>query len=155
MSLNDLLMGLQPEAHQYSMTQDPIYGPLFQGMANSVGANAGAGVSNNPRGGVNPDQPVRALARDMAAKYGWDQGAQWRAINKIISAESGWNPRAVNPSSGAAGLPQMLPSAHPDVNVRQFLSNPQQQLQWFLRYIQGRYNSPVQALQTRNQQGWY
>lgn len=152
MSLNDLLGGLQPEANQYSMAQDPIYGPLFQGMANSAGANGGQGIGNGP---VDPNQNVHALARDMAARYGWDQGAQWKAINKIFTAESGWDPKAVNPNGGAAGLPQMLPRAHPDVNVKQFLNDPQAQIRWFLNYVKGRYGSPLDAWQARQRIGYY
>lgn len=35
--------------------------------------------------------------------------SQWWAVDSIVSGESGWNPTAVNPSSGACGLGQQLP----------------------------------------------
>lgn len=35
--------------------------------------------------------------------------SQWGAVDFIVSRESGWNPNAVNPSSGACGLGQQLP----------------------------------------------
>jgi hypothetical protein len=95
-----------------------------------------------------------AVARQMAAQRGWT-GADWRALDAIATAESGWNPRAVNKSSGAAGIPQMLPSAHPDINVQQFLNNPRQQIRWMLNYIGGKYGDPSSALAFRQQHNWY
>lgn len=119
---------------------------------------AGPGASSPP-GGTGPaggsPSHWEEVARQMAQrKYGWT-GADLNALDQIATAESGWNPKAVNPSSGAAGIPQMLPSAHPDVNVQQFLNNPMQQIRWMLRYIQGKYGSPSHALQVRQTQGWY
>lgn len=35
--------------------------------------------------------------------------SDWWAVDYIVSRESGWNPSAVNPSSGACGLAQQLP----------------------------------------------
>lgn len=34
---------------------------------------------------------------------------EWGYVDSIVSRESGWNPNAVNPSSGACGLGQQLP----------------------------------------------
>jgi hypothetical protein len=155
MSLDNLLVGNATAPSSYSMALDPIYGPLFQaqiGQAPQPGGGAQPGVGAAAGGSPSHWEQV---AKQMAArKYGWGP-QQFNALDQIATAESGWNPRAVNSSSGAAGIPQMLPSAHPDINVQQFLSNPQAQIRWFLNYIKGRYGSPTQALQVRNQQGWY
>ena len=35
--------------------------------------------------------------------------SEWQYVDFIVSRESGWNPNAVNPSSGACGLGQQLP----------------------------------------------
>lgn len=35
--------------------------------------------------------------------------SQWGYVDSIVSRESGWNPNAVNPTSGACGLGQQLP----------------------------------------------
>ena len=40
--------------------------------------------------------------------YGWGDD-QWFALEQLWTRESGWNHLAVNPSSGATGIPQSLP----------------------------------------------
>lgn len=35
--------------------------------------------------------------------------SEWASVDFIVSRESGWNPNAVNPTSGACGLGQQLP----------------------------------------------
>lgn len=49
-----------------------------------------------------------AIGRRMAAAQGWT-GSQWTALFNLWMRESGWNPYAVNPSSGAYGIPQCYP----------------------------------------------
>lgn len=105
-----------------------------------------------------------ALAKAMAAKRGWT-GQDWRAINAIIDggsaygmtipdnqAESHWNPEALNPDSGATGIPQLLPSAH---QVPKNWSDPRVQIAWLLDYIENRYETPKQALEFKLENGWY
>lgn len=159
MALEDLLGGLNPFAGTYSMIQDPIYGPLFRGLGPggpvSPGGGSSPGTGGGPVKGIGGGSRWEQIAREMAQRrYGWGP-QQFRALDQIATAESGWNPKAVNPSSGAAGIPQMLPSAHPDMNVQKFLNDPMAQIRWFLNYVDQRYGSPQQALQFRNQRGWY
>ena len=95
------------------------------------------------------------VAQRMAQnQYGWGPG-QFRALDQIASAESGWNPGAVNPSSGAAGIPQALPSAHPGLVTDAWMHDPRAQIRWMLDYISQRYNTPQHALEIRQQQGYY
>ena len=59
-----------------------------------------------------------------------------------MDEESGWNPRAANPSSGAYGIPQAMPgskmaSAGPD-----WPSSAATQIRWGLNYIKNTYGSP-------------
>lgn len=96
----------------------------------------------------------RVLGRAMAAAYGW-VGREWRCLDSLWTRESGWNHRARNPSSGAAGIPQVLPSAHPGVVDAAFMRNPAAQIAWGLRYIRGRYGSPCQAWAHSQSTGWY
>lgn len=61
--------------------------------------------------------------------------SEWASVDYIVSRESGWNPNAVNRSSGAEGLVQALPysktgCAHGD---------PICQLRWASVYAQSRY----------------
>lgn len=59
-----------------------------------------------------PEAPV--LSRILGTKEDWMAQAgipqsEWWAVDSIVSRESGWNPNAVNASSGACGLGQQLP----------------------------------------------
>lgn len=70
-----------------------------------------------------------------------------RSYHELIRRESGWNPRAVNPSSGACGLHQFLP-------CRAFGSVREQGDAGY-RYIRERYGSPAAALRFHHRNGWY
>jgi len=103
---------------------------------------------------------VLSIGKTKAAAMGWT-GAQWTALEKLWTNESGWNPKAKNPSSGAYGIPQALPhtkmpkAAWPESAGGQ--SDAGTQIQWGLNYIKSRYGSPVMALAFWNRQKphWY
>lgn len=80
----------------------------------------------------------------------WFAGA-----NKIISAESGWNPRAQNPSSSAYGIPQALPGSKMASAGKDWKTNPITQLKWFKSYINSLYGSMGNTLSFRSSHGWY
>jgi hypothetical protein len=80
-------------------------GGLFSGIGHAVGSAVGGflGTGNAADGTASTKDVVRA----MFASVGWT-GAQWDAGDWVISHESGWNPRAQNPSSTASGLGQFI-----------------------------------------------
>ena len=107
-----------------------------------------AGASTAPTG--SPQQ----IALGMLGSFGWSSG-QFGCLQSLWTAESGWNPSASNPSSGAYGIPQALPgskmaSAGPD-----WQSNPATQIRWGLGYIQQVYGSPCAAWSHQQGTGWY
>lgn len=59
------------------------------------------------------------------------------AVNALIGGESGCRPNAVNPSSGACGIPQALPCSKLPCS----LSDPVCQLKWMDSYVAVRYGS--------------
>jgi hypothetical protein len=63
--------------------------------------------------------------------------SDWGYVDYIVSHESGWNPNATNPSSGACGLVQALPCS----KVPGGGYNPVANLQWATGYAVGRYGS--------------
>lgn len=83
---------------------------------------------------------AKALAKAMLAQRGW--GGQWSAFNALEMGEAGWNSRAVNPSSGACGLPQALPCSKLPNGVGTPIGG---QLTWMLDYIARNYGSPAKA----------
>lgn len=144
---------------------DEFQPPGYLGTDLASLLDAGSQQQGHPGGG--PTSPGNLsgnrweqLARRMAAKkYGW--GPQdFRYIDWIIGgggpndvvAESGWNPGAVNPSSGAYGIPQILPQAHPDTNLQ---NDPRGQVRWLLNYVKQRYGSPEDAYAFKSDKGWY
>lgn len=84
----------------------------------------------------------------LASSYGWT-GYEWDDLVSLWTRESGWNPYAYNPSSGACGIPQALPcSKIGDMSVIG-------QIKWGLEYIQGRYGDPASAWNHEINYGWY
>jgi uncharacterized protein YabE (DUF348 family) len=69
----------------------------------------------------------------------------------LIARESGCNPAAINPSSGACGIPQALPCAKMGCS----LSDPVCQLRWMQSYVMGRYGSWEAAKNHHDARGWY
>jgi len=75
------------------------------------------------------------------------------STHKLIINESGCNPNAVNPSSGACGIPQALPCS----KIAHCGVEPVCQLQWMDQYVKGRYGSWDGALAAWNSRypHWY
>lgn len=74
---------------------------------------------------------------------------------EIIRRESGWNPQATNPSSGAYGLPQSLPGNKMASMGTDWKTNPYTQLKWMYNYMVKRYGSISGAMTWWNSHGWY
>lgn len=94
-------------------------------------------------------------ARQAAAiRYGWGT-KHYKALKKLWFRESSWNHKAVNPSSGAWGIPQSLPARKMRTHGRDYRTNPETQIDWGLDYIRGRYGSPVKAWSYWQRHHWY
>ena len=93
-------------------------------------------------GGGNKDQWLAAsvIPRD-----------QWGYAEWLVQKESGWNPNAVNRSSGACGLAQALPCS----KVGSDPYNPVVSLNWMHGYVVGRYGSWEAAVNHSKTKGWY
>ncbi len=88
---------------------------------------------------------ARSLGRQMAAAFGW-VGGQWAALERLWTGESGWNPRAKNPTSTAFGIPQFLKSTARAYGLAYGDTNAAHQIAAGLRYIRDAYGSPGRAL---------
>jgi TP901 family phage tail tape measure protein len=99
---------------------------------------------------------VMDLGKRMMLAMGYGQ-AQWPALQALWAGESGWNPRARNPTSGAYGIPQALPASKMASAGKDWMTNPATQIKWGLSYIRSRYGSPLDAYEawrSRNPH-WY
>lgn len=73
----------------------------------------------------------------------------------IISKESGWNPSARNPSSGAYGLGQAYPPEKMKSYGEDWQTNPKTQLLWMHDYMINRYGSITNAYNYWIKNNWY
>lgn len=106
------------------------------GIGKGGAANASAAVA-------------QAYAKSQLGGYGWGAD-QFQPLVYLWNQESGWNDNAVNPSSGAYGIPQALGHGHP-YNLGDYMN----QINWGLNYIKGRYGSPSAAWGHEQQFNWY
>jgi len=77
--------------------------------------------------------------------------SEWWAVDSIVSRESGWNPNAVNPSSGACGLGQQLPCG----KWAGAWNDPVAALRAQYGYVVERYGGYPQAVAFWNANHWY
>lgn len=79
----------------------------------------------------------------------WSGDDQWQAFKSVAMRESGFNPNALNKSSGACGIPQALPcSKIKDKSISG-------QIDWMINYIKSRYGTPQEAWAHSQNKGWY
>jgi resuscitation-promoting factor RpfB len=77
--------------------------------------------------------------------------ADWGYAESIVQRESGWNPNAVNASSGACGLAQALPCSKVPGNPL----NPVDSLRWQYGYVNARYGGYAGAYAFWQINHWY
>ncbi|WP_315900846.1 transglycosylase SLT domain-containing protein [Microbacterium esteraromaticum] len=113
-------------------------------VAASSGGGGGGGSSAPPRysGG--------GSKQDWMTAAGIAQ-SDWGYVDYIVSRESGWNPNATNPSSGACGLVQALPCSKVPGNGY----NPIDNLRWGNGYATGRYGSWAAAYNFWTRNHWW
>lgn len=137
------------------------YPKLSPKLPAAVGSASGGNGNTGRGGGAVPQKgALQTYARNLLAKYGW--AGQWDSFNNIVMAESGWNPLATNPTSGAFGIAQALghgDNATQGTNSSEYggygLTNSQaraansgdgyDQILWMMNYIRDRYGSPDAA----------
>ncbi len=92
-----------------------------------------------------------AIAKE---KYGWGR-YQFSCLDSLWTKESHWNYRARNPRTGAHGIPQALPATRMDIISTDWRTNPITQIEWGLRYIDIRYETPCRALSKFKRSRYY
>ena len=111
-------------------------------------AAAALAAANTPEG-------ARATAAHLAAtQYGWGSD-QFQCLNSLWQKESDWNYQAVNPSSGATGIPQSLPGHKMAAAGPDWQTNATTQIRWGLDYISRAYGTPCAAWAHSQATDWY
>lgn len=127
----------------------------------------GVEISRNEIASIVTVQPVKQVevigAKSRALPYtGGGTKSEWLAASNIpagdwgyadfmVQKESGWNPNAVNKSSGACGLAQALPCSKVPGNPY----DPVTSLNWMNGYVNGRYGGWAGAYSFWTQNRWY
>lgn len=143
---------------------------IITGQAEAVYANAHGGTASTTltaataaAGGPVPKVEGKVTESELekiATEYGWNS-AQISDWMRIIGLESGGNPNATNPSSGAYGIAQMLGGTTHASDVAKYAryggnaSTVIGQLEGMAGYIQQSYGSPAEALSFHLANGYY
>lgn len=94
--------------------------------------------------------PVSGSKADWMRAAGIPE-AHWGYVDSIVSRESGWNPNAVNKSSGACGLGQQLPCG----KWAGAWNDPVAALKAMTGYVNARYGGWAGAVSFWNANHWY
>lgn len=86
---------------------------------------------------IHPNMQVREIVLSLTKIEFGD--SQVDAMDQLLSHESGFNPEAINPNSGACGIFQSLPCE------KMLSMDIQDQIQFGFDYIKRRYGTPAQA----------
>ena len=138
------------QTYGYASTQKISYS---RGGFNIVTGDDAAAMFVEAAGAPDPGSAkAYALEILISMKYGDDQ---YSCLVKLWERESNWRHTAKNRSSGAYGIPQSLPATKMASEGPDYLTNPETQIRWGVKYIKGRYGSPCGALAHSDKIGWY
>lgn len=126
----------------FSVYVTPKPTPTPEPQAARSGGGGGGGRGGGPLFYTGGGAPAEWMAAAGIAE------SDWGYVDYIVSRESGWNPNATNPSSGACGLVQALPCSKVPGNGY----DPVDNLRWANGYATGRYGSwaGAQAFWSKN-----
>jgi hypothetical protein len=102
------------------------------------------------QGGLSNNQLFAEAVSDATFGVG-----QFAYLDELWDRESGWNPGATNPSSGAFGIPQALPATKMATAGADYATDPYTQIVWGETYIQRVYGTPQAAWAHEVAYGWY
>jgi hypothetical protein len=145
----DLVSGKKPPAGPLP-TVGNISTNSYESEINAATGNVGAATGTAAQN--------QAIAKILAAPFGWSTGAQWDALVQLWDDESGWSNTAEN-ASGAYGIAQALPNTKYPLAGRPpsegGSASATVQIAWGLTYILTTYGDPVNALAHENEDDWY
>ena len=148
--------GLKLELPRF-MAKYPVFAPGAAGLNNVSAAletliGRRAGAIEGSEAGISTGGAWESVLKEIAGRRGWSIG-DWM---ELVMRESGGNPAAVNPSSGAFGLGQFLgatKAAYAKYGATS--SDGALQIKAMAKYIADRYGSPSAALAFHDANNWY
>lgn len=100
---------------------------------------------------ASPEESKAYAMQTMQENYNWGSD-QYDCLVNLWNRESGWRVNADNPNSSAYGIPQALPGKKMGAGWQ---TDAHVQINWGLKYIQNRYDTPCGAWSAFNKKGWY
>ena len=130
----------------------PAAGPETEVQGNAATIASATGIPFTPPSSAGA-AANQAIARVLAAPYGWAAGQEWSALVALWNQESSWDATAQNPTSTAYGIAQFLDTTWAPYGAK--TSDPAIQIRYGLEYIRATYGDPVTAWQHEVSEGWY
>lgn len=132
-----------------SVKEHPGFEPIQTALAEPLQASGLKQVGTLASVYVEPVKPPVKKATGTCSEWMTQAGIPHSAASdKLILNESGCNPKAINKSSGACGIPQALPCSKMKCPLND--SGAVCQLKWMDGYVKSRYGTWEKALAT-----WY
>jgi hypothetical protein len=119
-----------------------------------TGRSAAKASATAPAAGIPDPDTAQAMGLVAVKARGWGM-EQYDCLVALWNRESHWNVYAHNTGSGAYGIPQALPGEKMATVADDWQTNPATQIEWGLRYIEGRYGSPCGAWAHSEAVHWY
>lgn len=142
----------EPKIKAKDSLQSKIKKQVGQGFWKTIQKIADKYGENTFSGGI-AGKPIGDISHWMRQAH--IPRKDWAAINYIVSAESNWDPKALNPSSGTYGLGQMQGYNLHYYTKHGSKNNAIAQLMGIMDYIYDRYGSVASAVSFRKAHGWY
>jgi hypothetical protein len=97
---------------------------------------------------------AKAYAYNYIQNYEWGLD-QYSCLVNLWTRESQWRTLARNPSSGAYGIPQAWPASKMATEGADWMTNPETQVRWGVKYIATRYKTACGAWAHSEVHNWY
>ncbi len=138
------------QTYGYASTQKILF---TRGGFNIITGSDAAAMFVESASAPNPGT-AQAFAYSMLKSLNFGED-QYSCLVKLWQRESGWRIDAANTSSGAYGIPQALPGTKMASEGADWLTNPETQIRWGVKYIKARFGAPCGALAHSDKYGWY
>jgi hypothetical protein len=124
--------------------------------ASRLASSVGPSVAARPGSHVAPvyRTPHQIAWHMLVHRLHWKHW-QFKYLDLLWTAESGWNRYATNPYSGAYGIPQAVPGSKMAAAGPRWRSSARTQIRWGMLYIRERYGTPYWAWENERWYGWY
>ncbi|NQX13581.1 hypothetical protein HQQ80_18285 [Microbacteriaceae bacterium VKM Ac-2855] len=136
-SYEQQLAAAQARAEAEAAANNAAAAPAAPATTTNVGQYTGVS------GGLSPAES-QAYAATQMGSHGWGQD-QMSCLIPLWNGESNWRWNALNPSSGAYGIPQSWPASKMATFGADYRTNAVTQINWGLSYIKSAYSSPCNA----------